>query len=106
MARAPDLYVLPKPRKVTFHGGTVSRTNLRGVAISRGLPASLQRHIRDFAADSGFEVTSKDRASVLIRTAERTRELPTEGYFLEVGDRVVLEAPDPRGLFYGLQALK
>lgn len=103
--------VIPVPREVSLGEGmfrvtaaTAWHTNLEGVE---------KRSVTDYVAVDfpvgkqewhGESYTGKD--VIFLRKVSDTKEIPLEGYVLEVKpERVVVSASTTTGLFYGLQSL-
>ena len=105
MTRGTDLPILPNPRRVAFHGGTVGRSLFRSVAFGGTLPRSAERHVRDFAQRNGLTLATEDRGPIVITLGPKEFTRP-EGYALQIADRITLKTADPAGLFYGLQTLQ
>ena len=106
MKRPLDLMVLPKPQKVTFHGGRVRRPGTYRLDIGRKRSGSLVRWVRQFAQRNRLSSSRQTARSIVISLKPDGAAFPKEGYSLHIDDRIVLNAGDEAGVFYGLQTFQ
>ena len=106
MRKVSDLDVLPVPQKTTFHGESVERSALRGVAQCGHLPSSFLKQVRRFTSRNRLRAVPRTHASIFIGMDPTASPPHPESYVLHIGDPIVLSAADAPGLFHGLQTLQ
>jgi hexosaminidase len=109
--------LIPTPKQVTWNDGKFVPGNDSRIVISKGaasdvrIAADALVRVLDEMAGRKIEVIEGDVAAdrkgfFVLRPAFEDAQLGAEGYRLHVGENVVLEAMDGRGLFYAVQTLR
>ncbi|MBI3923421.1 MAG: beta-N-acetylhexosaminidase [Armatimonadetes bacterium] len=106
MMKGPGLPILPKPQRISMHAGSVSRSALRSVSVGPPAPASLRKHLRDFAQRNGLTVGNRGDSSIVVEISEGGCPSQPEGYALRIGETITLKSLTAKGTFYGLQTLQ
>ena len=106
MAAAPAVAspaLIPMPAKVSWSDGQFaidSTTFVRGKGSARGTAETL-------AHDLGLKMGNVRTSGIRLVLVPKSVITNSEGYHLRVGGKqIVIEASDPRGLFYGTQTLR
>ncbi len=113
----PGLALIPTPKQVTWKDGQFVPGSDTRIVIPQGtahdvrLAADALVRALDETAGRKIQVTEGDVAGdrkefFVLRPTSEDAGLGAEGYRLRVGESVVLEAKDGRGLFYAVQTLR
>jgi hexosaminidase len=95
-------FVLDSDTRIVIPQGAASDVRLAADALVRALDEMAGRRI-EVAERTG---SGDQKGDIVLRLAPRDAGLGAEGYRLRVGEGVVLEATDGRGLFYAVQTLR
>ncbi len=97
--------VMPQPGVFTVTAGTVIHTDAATRELGRRLALYLEPATGlDLRVQTGAVTTARH---ITLAIDPRLRRLAPEGYTLDVEPRrVVLRAPEPAGIFYGIQTLR
>lgn len=110
----PTVSVIPKPVKVELRPGVFTLSPATRVLADRRAMAEAAYLGELIRTGTGFDlkVAAARRwaavpGAILLTTRRADRALGAEGYELDIGpDAVVIRAPQPAGLFYGVQTLR
>ena len=95
--------LIPLPSAVTWHDGRIPIT-AETVVEGRGKAAPVASYL---ARELGLKTRGRAASRVRLSLVPATRIANEEGYHLSAsGSDVLIEASDPRGLFYGSQTLR
>ena len=102
-AAAAQPALIPLPSAVAWHDGSVSLgsgTTVEGAGHAAPTAALL-------AQELGLRQGTRGASRILLSLVPASKIVNPEGYHLRVaGNQVLIEASDPRGLFYGVQTLR
>lgn len=113
----PKPALVPTPKQVTWKDGRFLLGSDTRIVIPQGAPRDVRLAAdglvraldetagRKVPVDEG-DVTGDQRGLLVLRPDMLDAGLGAEGYRLQVGESVVLEAKDGRGLFYAVQTLR
>jgi hexosaminidase len=110
-----EVGILPKPVKLEVDAGTFDLSSRCNILYQKNSPDA--KAAAEFLAETWRKVmrfplpvqaaSEPKRGSILLTTAGAEASLGKEGYCLEVTTQgVVIKAPQPAGLFYGVQTLR
>jgi hexosaminidase len=114
-AASPDMpAVIPLPQKIELHDGTFKLTATTRVYVDAGSSATGKFLTDGLRPATGYPLKTSMKYSggaavpggILLTTKNADTNLGPEGYELNVvSNSVVIRAPAPAGLFYGVQTL-
>jgi len=110
IANAQDISVIPKPVKLTGGKGAFLLKSDTRLIAGRGLQDLGRQLQKDIGPATGYTLAldTVGRSNVIeLKLDPKLRKLGKEGYRLSVTDKKVeIRAPEPNGIFYGIQTLR
>jgi hexosaminidase len=109
---APSIAIIPRPVSVTAQAGSFTLTAGTVIQTDRATADLGRRLARYLEPATGFNLRVQATAPgtgkrIVLAIDPRLRRLAPEGYTLDVERRrIVLRAPAPAGIFYGIQTIR
>lgn len=110
IARAQDLKLIPQPAEVNIGKGTLTLTESSTITYSADVAKPIAYMLaRQLEIPTGFTITPQKGTEGIIQLVIASKpiaKIGNEGYRLEItAQKVVIEANQAAGLFYGMQTL-